>query len=88
MTETLRKILTVTFIIGVLIAIGVSLNAVIPWIMLAYFFKAIKFLLIPFDFIIDTQVLTQLITISFVFEVSIFIAKSWKALMTFTGWNK
>jgi len=83
MVNILKNITVIVFVVGILEAIGLTINAIIPWNYLTTTFSVIRYFLNIFSFIWDTDTLILLIGISFSIQVSIWTYKAGLIVVNF-----
>ena len=62
-TEHLKKISIITIVLGIVFGLGISINKLIPWEYITYFFVIIRHALDYIDFMVHTPALLAGITI-------------------------
>lgn len=88
MTSVLKNIAISVVVLGSMVSTGLALNSYVPWHYLGYLFKLIRLLIIPIDFVLDTDTLLVLITIVFIVESIIWTIRGVIGFINITGFNK
>lgn len=81
--KILQRIALMSSITGALLLLGYTINHVVPWVWLTYFFVLLRQLLSIFSFMWDTNTLITLVAISFSVQVAIWAFKATMVVVAF-----